>query len=88
MSYNNNLLTGLLGPYYKYEAHTFMHSPCKLKPYKKNWALHFQYRPSNLVSKLIIMDCIQLKKKYSCLQLPWQQVIVAMKYVAILFHPV
>ena len=67
----NNLLTGLLSPYYKYEARTFTHSPRKLKPYEKIGLCISWYGPSNLASKFLMINYTQLKKKYSCLQLPW-----------------
>ena len=72
MSLINNLLTGLLGPYYKYKARTFTHGPRKLKSYEKIGLCISWYGPSNLVSKFLIINYIQLRKKYSCLQLPWQ----------------
>ena len=40
----NDLLTGLLGPYQKYEAFTFTHGPRKLGPYEKDRASYFLVR--------------------------------------------
>ena len=37
----NDLLTGLLGPYLKYKALTFMHGPHKLGPYEIDRASYF-----------------------------------------------
>ena len=40
----NDLLTGLLGLYQKYEALTVKHGHCKLGPYKKDRASYFLVR--------------------------------------------
>ena len=64
----NDLLTGLLGPYYEIRSPIFSYGPSLRGPYIKVRASYFQYGPNNPVSKSLINGMVTFQTKATFLQ--------------------